>query len=146
VPKSPGGNGSSKGRVLLVEDHVDSARLLARLLRYDGYDAEVAETAADAIRAGNERRFDVLLTDLSLPDGTGVDVLRALRASRTNPAMPAIAITGHGMPEDRTRTRHEGFCCHLTKPVDLEQLQAALQRALDRNSDGPASTNDGLQR
>jgi CheY-like chemotaxis protein len=83
---------------------------------------------------GTHNRFDVLLTDLSLPDGTGIDVLHALRASRDNADIPAIALTGRGMPEDLMHTQAAGFCLHLTKPVDLDQLDAAIRRAVAEKS------------
>ena len=127
---------SGRLRILVVEDHPDSARLLERLLRGAGYVPEVAETVASASRAGAERNFDLLLTDLALPDGTGIDVLRAFRRTTVNADIPAIALTGHGMPDDLINTESAGFCFHLTKPVDLQQLQAAIQRAVERDGDG----------
>ena len=135
----PAGNGDQPSReaaplrILLVEDHPDSALVLARLLRAGGYAPEVAESVAAAAEAGQARRFDLLLSDFTLPDGTGLDVLRALRASRHNADIPAIALSGHGMPEDITRTEAAGFRMHLTKPVDLQQLRAAIVSVMDRN-------------
>jgi signal transduction histidine kinase/CheY-like chemotaxis protein len=123
--------------ILVVEDHVDSARMLERLLVSAGYAPQVADNVGDAIRTGRQQRFGLLLSDLALPDGTGIDVLRALRASGPNVDIPAIALTGHGMPDDIGNTEAAGFCDHLTKPIDMDRLQAAISRATghnDRNS------------
>jgi PAS domain S-box-containing protein len=132
-PPAPAGG---RIRILVVEDHPDSARLLDRLLRAAGFAPEVAETVASATQAGADRKFDVLLTDLALPDGTGIDALRALRQTRVNAEIPAIALTGHGMPDDLMSTESAGFCFHLTKPVDLQQLEAAIHRAVNRDRSG----------
>jgi signal transduction histidine kinase/CheY-like chemotaxis protein len=119
--------------ILVVEDHVDSARMLERLLVLAGYAPHVAENVGDAIRTGREQRFGLLLSDLALPDGTGIDVLRAIRAGGPNADIPAIALTGHGMPDDIGNTESAGFCDHLTKPIDMDRLQAAITRATGHN-------------
>jgi signal transduction histidine kinase/ActR/RegA family two-component response regulator len=115
--------------ILVVEDHVDSARMLERLLVSAGYAPRVAENVVDAIRTGREQRFGLLLSDLALPDGSGIDVLRALRERGPNVDIPAIALSGHGMPDDIGSTEAAGFCEHLTKPIDMDRLQAAISRA-----------------
>jgi CheY-like chemotaxis protein len=89
---------------------------------------------AAATLAGREARFDLSLIDLMLPDGSGIDVLRALRQTEANASIPAIALTGHGMPEDLMKTEAAGFRFHLTKPVDAQQLQAAIRRAVVTDS------------
>jgi PAS domain S-box-containing protein len=134
--ESAASDGNGRLRILIVEDHPDSARLLERLLRAVGFATQIAETVSDATRIGTEREFDVLLTDLSLPDGTGIDVLRALRKTQTNGNIPAIALTGHGMPEDLRSTEAAGFVSHLTKPVDLDLLRAAIGRAVNQGGNG----------
>jgi CheY-like chemotaxis protein len=107
--------------------------MLQRLLVSAGYAPQVAENVGDAIRTGRQQRFGLLLSDLALPDGTGIDVLRALRLSGPNVDIPAIALTGHGMPDDIGNTEAAGFCDHLTKPIDMDRLQAAITRATGHN-------------
>lgn len=83
----------------------------------------------DEAKAAVERAdFDLLLSDLGLPDGTGYDVMRAVKKSARRNA-PAIAMSGYGMDEDLRRSREAGFCEHLVKPVDPAHLIAAIQRA-----------------
>ncbi len=114
-------------RILLVEDNEDSLRVLARLLRSRGHDVACAETVASAIAAAGSGSFDLLISDLGLPDGTGLDVLRGVR-EQTN--CPAIALSGYGMESDLRRTREAGFAAHLIKPVEMEQLEATIGTVL----------------
>ena len=116
---------SGRLRVLLVEDHSDTARILCRLLKRAGHEVALAGDIASAIsEAAQRREFNLLISDLGLPDGSGLDLLRELRA-RGNP-IPAIAITGYGQDEDLRRTREAGFVAHLTKPIELHQLEDAM--------------------
>ena len=111
--------------ILLVEDHADSARALARLLHGQGHTVSHADGYAAAMRLAQERRFDLLLIDLGLPDGDGCDLLNEVRACYP---VPAIAITGHGMAPDVRRCRDAGFEHHLLKPLSLPRLVGAIER------------------
>jgi len=113
--------------VLLVEDHEMTARVMSRLLRQAGYDMTVAPDVETAKRLTDARRFDVVISDLGLPDGTGLDVMKHLRARH---GIPAIAVSGYGMEEDVRQTREAGFSEHLVKPIDLPKLQAAIARVM----------------
>lgn len=115
-------------RVLLVEDHPDTARVLARLLRGNGHTVSVADSVAQALAAVRTATFDVLVSDIGLPDGTGIDLIREIRRQQDDGKMPAIALTGFGMEDDVTRTREAGFKSHLTKPVNFARLEQAIQR------------------
>jgi CheY-like chemotaxis protein len=84
-----------------------------------------AGNVADAMAAASERRFDVLICDIGLPDGTGLEFLRQFPAD-TLP--PAIALSGFGMEEDHKKSLDAGFVAHLTKPVDLHLLEETLHR------------------
>ena len=89
-------------------------------------------TTADSVASASalidgEVPFDLLISDVGLPDGTGHDVLRRVLAVRP---IPAIALSGFGLDEDLRRSRASGFAEHLVKPVDLRTLEAAIQRAL----------------
>jgi PAS domain S-box-containing protein len=114
-------------RILLVEDHADTAEAMAELLRLLGHEVTVAGDVATALAAGEAAAsgggLDLLISDLGLPDGSGLDVMRAL--SRFH--VPGIALSGYGMEEDVRRSHEAGFERHLTKPVSLPQLQAALR-------------------
>ncbi len=111
--------------VLLVEDHEPTLTVMSKLLRSLGHRVIGATTVASAADAANHDGFDVIISDLGLPDGSGLDVMRQLRDRY---AGRAIALTGYGMESDVAASREAGFAEHLTKPVDLAALQAAIQR------------------
>jgi CheY-like chemotaxis protein/anti-sigma regulatory factor (Ser/Thr protein kinase) len=120
APREEGIDPARAGReILLVEDHGETARALAMLLRSSGHVVRVASTVADALAAAEEP-FDVLVSDLGLPDGNGCELLGELR--RRKGAVRAIALTGYGFDHDVAEAHAAGFDRHLTKPVTLAQL------------------------
>jgi CheY-like chemotaxis protein len=90
-----------------------------------GHHVITAATVKEALEAAEQEPIDLVVSDLGLPDGSGHDVMRALRARY---AVKGIAVSGFGMDEDILRSAESGFAKHLTKPVDLERLQAAIQQ------------------
>ena len=125
--------------VLLVEDHVDSARVLVRLLRKFGYTVTHARDVASALEFAQNNQLDLVISDLGLPDGSGHDLIRRLMAERP---VRAIALSGYGMEADIVRSQEAGFFEHLTKPVNIEQLQLAIHRATAAADRTPASTSN----
>ena len=111
--------------VLLVEDHEATLTVMTKLLRGLGHRVTGVSTVASATAAANRDGFDVIISDLGLPDGSGLDVMRQLRERY---AGRAIALTGYGMESDVVSSRDAGFAEHLTKPVDLAALQGAIHR------------------
>jgi CheY-like chemotaxis protein len=109
-------------RVLLVEDNEDSAAALAELLRAHGYEVLVAGSMRDALQAAD--RADVLISDIGLPDGSGLDLMRAIVARRP---MRAIALSGYGTAKDLRQSAEAGFERHIVKPVEPRRLLEALQ-------------------
>ena len=124
APAAPRDASVAPRRILLVEDHPDTARVLARLLSGEGHHVHVAGTVAEAMRIASNEELDLVISDVGLPDGVGTDLLRALRANRPN--LCAIAMTGYGAPDDLAATRAAGFAAHLTKPVHVQQLRDAI--------------------
>lgn len=129
---APGGNGNKPGngdggglRLLLVEDHVDTARLLAPLLGHSGYNVRFVHTAADALSLAGREPFDLVVSDIGLPDGTGYDLMKQLRARH---GLTGIAMSGYGMDDDLRRSRDAGFADHLVKPVSVDHLERVLRR------------------
>jgi PAS domain S-box-containing protein len=123
-----------KLRILLVEDHADTAKTMARLLSNLGHHVQTAGTVADALNIARHHNPDLILSDIGLPDGDGVELLSQLRQF-TN--APAIALTGFGMDEDIARTAAAGFRAHITKPVNFQRLQMMVhQVAMTPQPDG----------
>ena len=111
-------------RILLVEDHEDTNRSLTKLLRLRGYEVESADTIEGALALAATAQFDVLVSDIGLPDGTGIDLINRLRSDR--PPF-AIALTGFGMEDDLRKTQDAGFDHHLVKPIDVNKLDLLIQ-------------------
>ena len=115
-------------RILLVDDHADSARILAALLRMAGHEVLVANDGPSALEAAREHPPEVVLLDLGLPGMDGLEVARRLRAEPRPDPLRIVALTGFGGEEDRTRTSEAGFDAHLVKPIDSQALRALLER------------------
>lgn len=110
-------------RILVVEDNIDSGATLQTLLDSVGHDVSIARSVVEARAQLADHTFDVLLSDMGLPDGDGIDVLRDFRARG---AGTAIALTGYGMCDDIERCLAAGFTAHMTKPLDFDRLDALL--------------------
>lgn len=117
-------------RILLVEDHEDSLAVLRKLLGLTGHQVATATTAGQATTLAAEESYDLLISDLGLPDRTGMDLMRELRALYN---LPGIALTGHGEDAYRHGWREAGFSAHLTKPVSFPKLLEAIEEATRRN-------------
>ncbi len=112
-------------RLLLVEDHEPTLAVLRRLLVRAGHQVVTAGSVAAAVAAAEAGQFEVVISDLGLPDGTGLEVITKLRALQ--PRLRGIALSGYGMEEDLRRSVEAGFTTHLVKPVDFNQLRRALR-------------------
>ena len=110
-------------RVLLVEDHTDSRVVFNLLLNRCGCQTVVAKNISEARSRLEEMQFDVLVADLNLPDGDGVDLVR--EAKRMQP-LKAIAVTGRTSEKEREAALRAGFDSYMTKPVDFHELREAL--------------------
>ena len=130
-PKSPPKNHSvgkkTVIRVLLVEDHEPTRISLARLLMHRYYEVITAGSVSEARNLANKNDFQILISDIGLPDGNGYDLMTELRKSRP---VKGIALTGYGMEHDIARSQDAGFLAHLTKPVGIQSLETALNAVL----------------
>lgn len=120
-------------RILLVEDHEDTALLMKTLLERSGHRVAVADSVRAALPRAREIDPDVVVSDLGLADGTGIDVLRELRAGGID--APAIALSGFGMEEDVRRSLEAGFVEHLVKPVGVKRVAEVIRRVARRAGD-----------
>jgi PAS domain S-box-containing protein len=135
VAAQPLGHHSAAGhlRVLLVEDHPDTREVLARLLETANYAVKTASSVAAALQLADAERFDVVVSDLGLPDGTGYDLMKQLRDRH---GIKGIALSGYGMDQDQRRSREVGFLDHVVKPVNVSQLVAVIQRIVSAQTGG----------
>jgi len=121
--------GSRPERILVVDDNVDAAESLSRLLRMQAHEVRVAYDGLAALAAARDMNPDVVLLDIGLPEMDGLEVARSLRARDDGPRPLLVAMTGFGQAEDRARTAAAGFDHHLTKPVDPKVLRSLMQTA-----------------
>lgn len=113
-------------RLLVVEDHPDTLRLLSRLLRADGYSVQTAGDVASALKLAAGGPFDLVISDVGLPDSSGYDLMKRIRED--HPGMKGIAMSGYGMDEDIRKSMEAGFSEHLVKPIDIPRLEQAIRR------------------
>jgi len=116
--------------VLLVEDHGDTAEMMAAVLELRGHHVHRAGDVASALELATPGRFDVLISDLGLPDRSGLELMRELRMR--GDTLPGIALTGFGQEKDASESRAAGFQLHLVKPVDVDQVLGAIEKVIKR--------------
>ena len=123
-------NNPARLSLLVVDDEPDLRTLYELTLLREGYDIETAGTVEQALRHLKERAYSALITDMRLPDGTGLDLLRWL--DETGRREKAIVITAYGSAENAVQALQAGAYDYLTKPVDLRQFRAVVASALGR--------------
>ena len=141
---------ASPVRVLLVEDHADSLRLLAKLLGLNGFNVEVARSAAEAVKVASGAPIDLVICDLMLPDRSGFELLDDLQrisgarrhdnGHSTGPCLRGIALSGMTDPATVTRCEAVGFARHLCKPVDMNDLLDAVRAVMGGGPPGSGGT------
>lgn len=117
---------TSKLHALVVDDSPDITEMLAALLRLSGYDVSMAYSAADALGVAREKRFDVVVSDIGMPEMNGYELARLLRGLPEYDAVPMIAVTGFAMYDDRDRALEAGFNAHLSKPINPSELMQTV--------------------
>ena len=114
-------------QILLVEDHEDTARVMSRLLNTLGYHITTAGNVTSALALAAQRHFDLIISDIGLPDGTGLELMRQIQSKQP---LRGIALSGFGMDADIRNSHDAGFAEHLTKPIDFRVLDRAIQELL----------------
>jgi signal transduction histidine kinase len=127
VPRKISSEASQQGlKILLVDDHQDTCAALEKLLVRRGHLVAATHNVRSAMEAATRNKFDLLISDIALPDGSGMDLMMQMRAISN---VPGIAISGFGNNVDIERSLQAGFSEHLIKPIKLENLEAAIERA-----------------
>ena len=122
---------ASQRRVLLVDDHDDTCLGMKRMLERRGYQITIAHSAEQAVEKVRTQEFDLLISDIGLPDRSGYELMREVRL---NKCLPGIALSGFGSEEDVNQAREAGFAEHLTKPINFERLEKTIQSLLSSDS------------
>lgn len=114
--------------MLVVDDSEDTTEMVRHLLEIGGASVCSATSGFEALRIAREKQFDVVLSDISMPEMDGFEFLSKLRQIPGKQDLPAVALTGFGRPEDVQRANENGFYAHLTKPFDIQRLAMLLQK------------------
>src|SRR5213596_3544243 len=114
-------------RVLLVDDHHDTCIGMKRMLERHGYEITVAHSVDQAVEKVRTQDFDLLISDIGLPDRSGYELMREVRLNKN---LPGIALSGFGTEQDVNQARAAGFAEHLTKPINFERLERTIQNLL----------------
>jgi CheY-like chemotaxis protein len=112
------GDSKNSRWALVVDDVSDVTEMLSVLLTYAGYEVSTADCARDAIALAREHHFDVIISDIGMPEMNGYEMAEALRSLPGYEAVPMVAVTGYSMFDDRNRSLNAGFNEHVTKPID----------------------------
>jgi CheY-like chemotaxis protein len=123
LPCRQSNHGESPRRILLVEDHLPTSRALMLLLTRRNYEVVAAPSVAEARAIASREKFDLLISDIGLPDGNGYELMAELHSRHR---LVGIALTGYGTERDVSRSHAAGFVTHLTKPVSVQALEGAL--------------------
>ena len=115
-------------RILIADDNRDAADTMGMLLELGGHEVIVAHSGNQALELGRQRRPDVVILDIGMPDLNGYDVARTARNEEWGKSAYLIALTGWGQAEDKERARLAGFDRHLTKPVDPDLVEEILKQ------------------
>ncbi|HLL74176.1 MAG TPA: PAS domain S-box protein [Pyrinomonadaceae bacterium] len=130
----------SKGRVLVVEDAPDTLEMLRVFLTARGYEVAACATAAEALRVAGRGHFDIIVSDIGLPDTDGYELLARIRRELPHMASaPALAVTGYAAERDAELARAAGFAAHLAKPFEPAELADSIERLLAAEPDGEAA-------
>ena len=123
---APGDSGARRRyHLLVVEDHQPTREVLERLLRKQGHAVDTASSVEAALALAATRTFDLVISDIGLPDGSGVELMVQLTR---NYGLRGIALSGYGMNEDLARTKDAGFLAHLVKPIDFDRLNRTIEQ------------------
>jgi CheY-like chemotaxis protein len=115
-------------RVLVVDDHFDTCTGMKMMLERRGYRVTVAHTADQAVERTRHEEFDLVISDIGLPDRSGYELMQELSTTK---GLRGIALSGFGMENDVSRARAAGFSEHLTKPINFDRLEESIQNLLE---------------
>lgn len=128
LKRQPRGEQLRKRRALVVDDVVDVTEMLSVLLEQAGYEVVTADSARAALNAASNNQFDVIISDIGMPEMNGYELARTLRSQPGYETTPMVAVTGYSMFDDRQRSLNAGFNAHLTKPIEPRALLDLIER------------------
>ena len=134
--KVKGEDKSRRGAVLIVDDVPDVTEMIGLLLKHAGYEVSTADSARSALRLARQKNYDLVISDIGMPEMNGYELAEALRELTNYNKTPMIAVTGYSEYDDRGRAEQAGFNVHLTKPIEPSQLLDLMSKLLSRAEPG----------
>ncbi|MBI3151032.1 MAG: response regulator [Chloroflexi bacterium] len=122
----------SKGRILIVEDNMDTYELVRFILEKNGYITFLAMNGRDGVNAASKQMPDLIIMDLAMPEMDGWTATRIIKNDAKTSAIPLIALTAHALPGDRQRAMDSGCDEYITKPMDLLELVESVDHWMSR--------------
>ncbi|HKG79398.1 MAG TPA: response regulator [Pyrinomonadaceae bacterium] len=113
---------------LVVDDVADVTEMLAVVLTHAGYSVVTAASAPAALKAARERQFDIIISDIGMPEMNGYQLAREMRTMPGYATVPMVAVTGYSMFDDKERSTNAGFNAHMTKPIDPRALLDLIEQ------------------
>jgi CheY-like chemotaxis protein len=122
----------SEGRILIVEDNMDTYQLMRFVLERNGYITLLAMNGRDGMNAARKQKPDLILMDISMPEMDGLEAARRIRQDPVSASIPMIAVTAHALPGDRQRALEAGCIDYITKPINLTELVEVVNRTFGK--------------
>jgi CheY-like chemotaxis protein len=123
----------SKGRILVVEDNMDTYELVHFILEKNGFETFLAVNGRDGVTASKKQKPDLIIMDLSMPEMDGWTATSLIKRDEDTSAIPLIALTAHALPGDRQRAMDAGCDEYITKPMDLDDLVETVQHWVSKH-------------
>jgi CheY-like chemotaxis protein len=124
----------SKGRILIIEDNMDTYELVRFILEKDGYETFLAMNGRDGVNATNKQNPDLIIMDLSMPEMDGWTATRLIKENTQTSSIPLIALTAHALPGDRQRAMDAGCDDYIAKPMDLLDMLETVNGWMQRGA------------
>jgi two-component system CheB/CheR fusion protein len=131
APTKPEGSKENGLRILVVDDHADTTLVMSKLLSTYGHKVRTAGSAADALDLAGKEPFDVIVSDIGLPDATGYELMRQINSRYS---IKGIAMSGYGLDEDVRKSVEAGFSDHVVKPANIAQLERTIRRVAGKDN------------
>lgn len=126
----------NKGRILVVEDNMDTYQLVRFMLEKHGYETFLAMNGRDGVNAANKQKPDLIIMDLAMPEMDGWTATQIIKSNEKTSSIPLVALTAHALPGDRQRAMDAGCDEYITKPMDLDDLVEAVQYWIKKYNPG----------
>jgi two-component system cell cycle response regulator DivK len=122
--------------ILIVEDNDKNMKLLRDVLQFRGYETIEASTGSDGVRLTHERKPDLVLMDIQLPDIDGMSALKQIRADPASRSIPVLAVSASAMPDDQQRIVSSGFDAYIMKPINIKSFIETVDRFVGKAKPG----------